>query len=139
MNESSAAEPTSARRNGKHGLTVLLVGDDRDVAQRLAFWLRLDGHHVLLAHEGETAIDLAASSGADLIFLDLELPKSDGVTVLQTLRARDETRPTPVVILSNSTEPGLIAACLALGIQGHLVKSQLTPGELAVRLNRWTA
>lgn len=120
------------------GLTVLLVEDDHDVAEMFSLRFRLDGHHVLVAHDGEIAVELAAASRPDLILLDLQLPKRDGVTVLRTLRACAETRRTPVVILSNSTEPALIAACLGLGIHGHLLKSEVTPSELAARLHRWT-
>lgn len=138
MNQPSSAVAISAQRNGKHRLTVLLVEDDRDVAAMFALRLRLDGHHILLAHDGEMAIDLATGARVDLILLDLQLPKRDGVTVLRTLRACAETRQTPVVIVSNSTDPALVARCFGLGIQGHLVKSQVTPGELAARLDRWT-
>ena len=117
---------------------MLLVEDDRDVAEMFALQFRLDGHDVLIAHDGETAIDLSALPAIDLILLDLCLPKCDGVAVLRTVRARPETRRTPVVILSNSSESALIEECLELGIHGLLVKSDITPGMLSARLRRWT-
>jgi CheY-like chemotaxis protein len=68
-----------------------------------------------------------------MIFLDVRLPKMDGITVLEALRKDDHTRHIPVVILSNYGEPPLIERGLRLGAREYLLKSQTTPSGVSAR------
>ena len=116
---------------------VLFVEDDPSVAQMYKLKLELDGYAVTLADDGEMALKLARQMAPDIIFLDIRLPKLDGMAVLEQLRADQRTKQIPVVILSNYSERELVERGLKLGALEYLVKSQTTPAKLAGGVEGW--
>lgn len=115
---------------------VLLVEDDVSVAQMYRLKLELDGYTVDIAADGLAALEKAMTL-PDIIFLDIRLPKLDGISVLEKLRAEPLTARIPVVILSNWNEKELVERGIQLGALDHLVKSQTTPTKLSRRLQDW--
>jgi CheY-like chemotaxis protein len=99
--------------------------------------LELDGYTVDIAGDGIVALEKARSSHPDIIFLDIRLPKLDGLGVLEALRADAGTQNIPVVILSNWNEKELVERGIQLGALDHLIKSQTTPARLSQRLRDW--
>lgn len=81
---------------------ILLVEDERNLALGLRVNLEVEGHEVVVAENGEAALDEAAARVPDLIILDLMLPGIDGYEVLSTLRSRGVN--TSVLILSARAE-----------------------------------
>jgi CheY-like chemotaxis protein len=116
---------------------VLFVEDDASVAQMYRLKLELDGYTVDVAGDGLAALEKARAISPDMIFLDIRLPKLDGLSVLEALRADDATAGIPVVILSNWNERELVERGLKLGALDHLIKSQTTPARLSQRLSGW--
>ena len=116
---------------------VLFVEDDPSVSQMYKLKLELDGYSVTVAEDGETALSLAPDMQPDIVFLDIRLPKLDGLTVLERLRQDSRTRSIPVVILSNYSERELVERGLKLGALEYLVKSQTTPARLAGGVEGW--
>jgi len=116
---------------------VLFVEDDPSVAQMYKLKLELDGYQVQLAADGEAALKMATDAPPDIIFLDIRLPKLDGLAVLEALRADERTKHTPVVILSNYSERELVERGLKLGALEYLIKSQTTPAKLAGGVENW--
>ena len=100
--------------------------------------LELDGYQVIMAKDGEEGLRLAREVDPDIVFLDIRLPKVDGFSVLEGLRATDRTRNVPVVILSNYGEQDLVDRGLRLGALEYLIKSQTTPGQLSQGVPDWT-
>ena len=117
---------------------VLLVEDDGALAQMYRIKLERDGYTVRVAGDGEEAERLIEEQMPDLIFLDIRLPKMDGLVFLEQLRKRDGTRNIPVVIVSNYSEQELVSRGLQLGALEYLVKSQTTPGELSRGVPEWS-
>jgi len=99
--------------------------------------LELDGYAVDVAGDGITALEKARTLRPDIVFLDLRLPKLDGLAVLERLRADTSTAAIPVVILSNWNEKELVEREITLGALDHLIKSQTTPARLSQRLKDW--
>ena len=99
--------------------------------------LELDGYAVDVAGDGITALEKARTLRPDIVFLDLRLPKLDGLAVLERLRADTSTAAIPVVILSNWNERELVERGVSLGALDHLIKSQTTPARLSQRLKDW--
>jgi len=99
--------------------------------------LELDGYAVDVAGDGITALEKARTLRPDIVFLDLRLPKLDGLAVLERLRADTSTAAIPVVILSNWNEKELVERGVSLGALDHLIKSQTTPARLSQRLKDW--
>lgn len=116
---------------------VLLVEDDPSVAQMYKLKLELDGYRVDVAPDGEKALSMAHAIMPDIIFLDIRLPRLDGIGVLEALRSDPETEPLPVVILSNFNEQELVERGARLGVLDHLIKSQTTPAKLVKGLEGW--
>src|SRR5205807_5822338 len=110
---------------------VLLIEDDSALAQMYRIKLERDGYTVRVAGDGEEALRLIDDQMPDLIFLDIRLPKMDGLAFLEQLRAVERTRNIPVVIVSNYSEQELVSRGLQLGALEYLVKSQTTPGRLS--------
>src|ERR1700733_7964143 len=79
-------------------MRVLLVEDDRMIAQGLQTALRQDGYVVDWVGDGRAAAEALHSLQFDLVLLDLGLPERDGLTVLRELRRRNDA--TPVIILT---------------------------------------
>ena len=99
--------------------------------------LELDGYSVEVAADGVAALEKARSMQPDIIFLDIRLPKLDGLSVLEKLRADPATEHLPVVILSNWNEKELVERGIKLGALDHMIKSQTTPARLSQRLRDW--
>ena len=90
-----------------------------------------------MAPDGELALKMASENPPDMIFLDIRLPKMDGLAVLEALRKSERTSAIPVVILSNYSERELVERGLKLGALEYLIKSQTTPAKLAGGVENW--
>jgi len=129
LNQRAEPQPDDVR--------ILFVEDDASVAQMYRLKLELDGYAVDVAGDGITALEKARTLRPDIVFLDLRLPKLDGLAVLERLRADTSTAAIPVVILSNWNEKELVERGISLGALDHLIKSQTTPARLSQRLKDW--
>jgi DNA-binding response OmpR family regulator len=118
-------------------LRILMVEDDVALAMMYATRFRRDGHQVTTVHDGEEGLKQALGGDFDLVFLDIGLPKLDGISVLQQMRASETAAQRPVVILSNYNEPPLMARGKELGVRHYLVKSEVSPAQLAANLREW--
>jgi DNA-binding response OmpR family regulator len=114
-------------------LRVVLVEDDADYAEIYKLRLEQDGYQVRVARDGEAALELIRATWPDLVYLDIRLPKLDGLEVLRSLRADPATATLPVIVLSNFNEPELRERGFELGVLEWLVKADVTPAALARR------
>jgi len=119
-------------------LHILLVEDDPAVAGMYKLKLEMEGYKVTVAGDGEEGLRVARELRPQLIFLDVRLPRMDGLTFLERLRAADRTKNLPVVIVSNYSEEELVSRGLQLGALEYLIKSQTTPGQLSQGVQNWT-
>ena len=118
-------------------VNVLLVEDDPSVLEMYRLKLELDGYRVNTALDGEEGLRKAGDLSPDIIFLDIRLPKMDGLEVLRKLRAQEKTRNIPVIILSNYDEEDLVARGLRLGAHEYLIKARTTPASLSEGIEDW--
>jgi CheY-like chemotaxis protein len=127
----------AATKSGEEDVRVLFVEDDHAVAQMYKLKLELDGYRVEVAGDGVRALEMARRNPPDIIFLDIRLPKMDGLGVLEALRSDERTGKVPVVILSNYSERELVERGLKLGALEYLIKSQTTPARVAGGVPAW--
>ena len=80
------------------GNLVLIADDDRDIVRFVALNLRLEGFEVVVADNGQDALDKALDARPSLILLDTMMPRMDGYEVCS--RLRDERPDTPVIMLT---------------------------------------
>ena len=79
---------------------ILLVEDSEQIWDFLSRRLERRGHTVLLAHDGEKAVETSKSALPDVILLDMNLPVMDGWTAARAIKADPQTRATPIVALT---------------------------------------
>jgi two-component system, OmpR family, response regulator MprA len=108
-------------------LRVLLVEDDPAVAEVYKHKLELDGYSVSVTTAAEAP--LAASELApDLVFLNVLLPSSQGVRVVEGLRADERTRHVPIVVLTDHDEVELRRHGFELDTVDHLIDTSALSG-----------
>lgn len=112
-------------------MRVLIVEDEHRMAARIGRALTEEAFAVDIAHDGETALDLARLHEYDAIVLDLMLPKLDGLSVCRTLRR--EGRQTPILMLSARDMIEDRVRGLDAGADDYLVKP-FAITELSARL-----
>lgn len=78
---------------------ILLVDDDRSLADLVQYALAREGHDVVAAYTGQEAVSAAQAQPVDLVVLDVHLPDQSGFAVLATLRTLSDA---PVVMLTGS-------------------------------------
>ncbi|AWD21817.1 response regulator transcription factor [Fuscovulum blasticum] len=112
-------------------MRILLVEDDRSLAEGLMTLLRQSGYAVDLVHDGTSAEALAAAENFDLVILDLNLPQMDGLSVLRAMRSRRNTA--AVMILTARGAPEDRVRGLDLGADDYLIKP-FDVGEFEARV-----
>jgi DNA-binding response OmpR family regulator len=100
-------------------VNILVVDDDRDIADIIGYSLRKEGHRPILAHSGEEALALAERSLPDLVVLDVMLPGLSGFDVCRKLRERG---PVPVILLTARGEEADRVWGLDLGADDYVTK-----------------
>ncbi|MGI0131148.1 MAG: response regulator [Thermoplasmata archaeon] len=118
-------------------IDVLLIEDDPAVLEMYRLKLSLDGYRVSVATDGDEGLARARELRPDIVFLDIRLPRKDGLEVLQALRADSDTAGIPVVILSNYGERELVDRGLRLGALEFLIKAHTTPSSLSDGIGQW--
>ena len=92
---------------------ILLVEDHEELWTFLSRRLRRRGYDVVLAHNGQQALDQTVAETPDLLLLDMDLPIMDGWTVARTLRQRADS--TPIIALTAHAMTGDRAKALEAG------------------------
>jgi DNA-binding response OmpR family regulator len=101
-------------------MRILIVEDEPQMAEQLRKGLEREGYSVLLAHDGQQAIDLARTVDHDLMILDWMLPKVDGRQVAR--RLREAKLGTPILMLTARDAPPDIVEGLDCGADDYLIK-----------------
>ena len=110
---------------------ILIVEDNRDAREMLRTVLELDGHTVIQAGDGLSAIRLAVETAPDIVLMDIGLPELDGFEVARRIRARVGGA-IRLVALSGYGDPEAREQAHRAGFDAHLVKP--VPPEDLTRL-----
>lgn len=102
-----------------------MAEDDASVRLTIQFVLEDEGFDVLVAEDGQAALDLARAELPDVILLDQMMPKLDGKQVLDALRSRIETRDIPVLVLT-----GMARGAAEEWSGAHFVGKPFSPDHL---------
>jgi DNA-binding response OmpR family regulator len=114
-------------------LTVLLVEDERDIADLVRYHVEKAGMRFLHAADGGAALRLARAERPDVALLDLMLPGLDGLEVCRQLRRDAVTRRLPIIMLTARAEEVDRVVGLELGADDYVVKP-FSPRELLARI-----
>lgn len=109
---------------------VLLAEDDRFLRKASEMVLRRHGFTVLLAVDGDDALEQARRELPDLVLLDLIMPKRQGFDVLRALKADAATAAIPVIVMSSLGQETDVAMALAAGAVAYLEKGAVAPAQI---------
>ncbi|HUJ89700.1 MAG TPA: response regulator transcription factor [Syntrophorhabdales bacterium] len=109
---------------------ILIIEDDKKTASLIALYLEREGFRTVVAHDGETALKLAADRKPLFVVLDLMLPRVDGWEVCRRLRKASDV---PILILTARDEEVDRVSGLLLGADDYVVKP-FSPRELVARV-----
>ena len=101
---------------------ILVVEDDRSLADVLKYNLHQAGYDVACAHDGRDALEKAKSKMPDLVLLDVMIPEVDGVEVCRQLRAWQETKDTMIMMLTAKSEESDQLVGFSVGADDYVVK-----------------
>jgi CheY-like chemotaxis protein len=104
------------------GGNLLVVDDTIDNRELLQVLLGQQGHQVTTAASGPEALELLARKPFDLILLDVMMPVMDGFAVLERLKAHEEWRHIPVLMVSALDRLDAVVNCIAQGAEDYLIK-----------------
>lgn len=113
---------------------ILLVEDDKALADVYQARLELEGFEIKQVNNGEDALSTAVAFRPDLILLDAMMPKISGFDVLDILRNTPETVNIRVIMLTALSQPKDKERAEALGVDDYLVKSQVVIGDVVERV-----
>jgi len=113
---------------------ILVVDDEIYIVHILDFSLGMEGYEVLTALDGEQAVDKARSEHPDLIVLDIMMPKLDGYETCKILKAGEDTKSIPVILLSAKGRNVDQKIGFEVGADDYITKP-FSPRKLVERIN----
>jgi two-component system phosphate regulon response regulator PhoB len=113
---STVPAPTTSR------LRVLVIEDERDLAEVLTYNLEREGYDAIVAHDGQEGLRKAQTLLPDLILLDIMLPGISGTEICREVRAGERTRDIPIIIISARSEETDQVVGFSLGADDYVTK-----------------
>jgi DNA-binding response OmpR family regulator len=101
---------------------IVIVEDERDMADLVATRLRREGYKVDVAHDGTEGFDLIRSEPPDLVLLDIMLPGMSGTEIATRLRDDPRTVGVPIIMLTAKSEESDIVVGLKFGADDYVTK-----------------
>lgn len=113
--------------------TILLIEDEKNIAELVKYNLEQAGFKTLWASKGDTGLELVSKNKPNLIILDLMLPEIDGLEVCKILKRNDKTTKIPIIMLTAKSEVTDKIVGLELGADDYVTKP-FSPKELVARV-----
>lgn len=107
---------------------ILIVEDEKSLAEAYRLILEKHGYGVYVAHDGEEALATLDKNAVDLILLDINMPKMNGLEMLKKLES--EALKNRVIVFSNQDAQSDIDEAFRLGAKHYLLKSWASPQDL---------
>jgi len=110
------------RKTGTMAYKILVVDDEPTIVRLMEFILARQGHQMLVATNGEDALEKVRAEKPDLILLDIMMPRIDGYEVARTLRADADTAALPIIMLSAKAQEEDIQKGRDVGVDQYITK-----------------
>lgn len=120
-------------------MKVLLVEDDKFLRTVLEKKLLNEGLEVVVAEDGEEAIQKLVQERPDIILLDIVLPKRSGFSVIEEVRKDPEFRSLPIIVLSNLGQQEDVEKGLSLGAVEYFVKAKISLDDLLKKVKEYSS
>lgn len=116
---------------------ILVVEDDPVLLKMYTEKFGFEGFKVLNAKDGEEALQVTERETAEIILLDIMLPRMSGTDFLEKFRQTAKGKDTPVVALTNLAEEQEKQRALKLGVKEYLVKAMQTPEQVVQTVKKY--
>lgn len=113
---------------------IVIVEDEPDILDMLCYHLRRESFEVITAVTGDGGSELVRRHKPDLVLLDLMLPNKDGIQVCRELKANNNTKHIPIIMVTAKGEESDIVLGLGLGADDYITKP-FSPKELVARVH----
>ena len=101
---------------------ILIADDEPNIVISLEYLLKREGYQVLVARDGQEALDTITREQPDLVLLDVMMPHKTGFEVCQAVRATPGVEATPILMLTARGRETDVAKGLALGANAYMTK-----------------
>ena len=115
------------------GQKVLVIEDEGDILEIIAYNLGREGYQVLSSRDGEEGLEIAQRIEPDLILLDLMLPGTDGLEICRIIKDGPRGADTPIIMVTAKGEESDVVLGLGMGADDYVVKP-FSPRELVARV-----
>ena len=112
---------------------ILIAEDERDIRDLVAFTLRFAGYEVVVATNGEEAVNMAPNENPDLILMDVRMPRMTGYEACKVMKANPDLKDIPIVFLTARGQESEIQQGLEAGAEEYLLKP-FAPDQLTTRV-----
>ena len=119
--------------NGRQRPLVLVADDEEDILALVSFRLEEAGYEVAQAEDGDAALRLARELKPDLAVIDVMMPRKDGYEVTEDMRAGDDTKDVPVILLTARVQESDVKRGFEAGADDY-IKKPFSPDELRSRV-----
>jgi chemotaxis protein histidine kinase CheA/CheY-like chemotaxis protein len=116
------ALPASGSPQAERGKYVLVVDDSPSVRRVVSNMLKQHGWEVQMARDGLEALDLISHETPAVVLLDIEMPRMDGYELIATVRAQEQYRTLPLVVLTSRAAAKHQQRAMQLGASSYVVK-----------------
>ena len=116
---------------------VIIVEDEKPLANALNLKLQSTGFETEVAHNGEEALEKLAKATYDLMLIDVMMPKKDGFSVIEELRAKNNTM--PIFVMSNLSQPEDVDRMKTLKVEKYIIKSDVPLPEIVKMIEEFFA
>jgi DNA-binding response OmpR family regulator len=116
------------------GKKVMIVDDDLVLRQMYGERLKAEHYEIIEAGSGQEALDILKDKHPDIILLDVMMPKMNGIDVLKTIRADENTKDIPVIILTALLQQIDQIKSLLNEKDSYLTKSTTLPAEVVKKV-----
>ena len=113
---------------------IVIIEDDQVINQMYRMKFEAAGFDVATASDGQAGIKMAEKFKPEIILLDLQMPNMGGSEALEIIRKSTWGAKIPVIILTNLGEEEAPKSLRSLGIHSYIVKADLTPSQVVVRV-----
>ena len=101
---------------------ILAIDDDRNMLNLLIKQVETMGHRLITAQSGNEGLEHAKSGNPDLILLDIMMPEMDGFEVVRKLRIEENTKNTPVIMITSKSDRTYVLNSMRYGVIDYIVK-----------------
>ncbi len=116
-------------------MKILIAEDEPLILQTMELKLKKEGYEIIKCIDGLEAIQKLEKQTPDLVITDIMLPYSSGLEIIRKVKENEETKDTPVIVLSAMGQENIVEEAFALGADDFL-KKPFSLSELSIRIKK---